>query len=289
MPAIPIADSSAPIVVGISATSSAISVVSEIAVPANRPNGRSVATTIMKISVNAASRMLSAISFGVLRRSAPSTSAIMRSRKECPGSWVISTTIRSDVTRVPPVTALRSPPDSRITGADSPVIADSSTVAIPSITVPSPGISSPASTTTTSPRVSSEAALVLPSRILATVSLRIERSVSACARPRPSANASAMLAKITVSHSQKAIVNVYHAGSWPPPSGLPPKAWISHVPVVITAPISTTNITGLRICTRGSSFLKLSISARPMISRWNSDTAWRSWLTIVGHRRHQLP
>ena len=39
MPAIPIADSSAPIVVGISATSSAISVVSEIAVPANRPNG----------------------------------------------------------------------------------------------------------------------------------------------------------------------------------------------------------------------------------------------------------
>ena len=73
MPAIPIADSSAPIVVGISATSSAISVVSEIEVPANSPNGRSVATTIMKISVSAASRMFSAISFGVLRRSAPST------------------------------------------------------------------------------------------------------------------------------------------------------------------------------------------------------------------------
>ena len=54
---------------------------------------------------------------------------------------------------MPPVTALRSPPDSRITGADSPVIADSSTVAMPSITVPSPGISSPAGTTTTSPRV----------------------------------------------------------------------------------------------------------------------------------------
>ena len=112
--------------------------------PANRPNGRSVATTIMKISVSAASRMLSAISFGVLRRSAPSTSAIMRSRNDLPGSWVISTTISSEVTRVPPVTALRSPPDSRITGADSPVIADSSTVAMPSITVPSPGISSPA-------------------------------------------------------------------------------------------------------------------------------------------------
>ena len=116
MPAMPIADSSAPIVVGISATSSEISVVSEIGVCANRPNGRSVATTIMKMSVRPASRMLSAISFGVLRRAAPSTSEIIRSRNECPGSWVISTTIRSDSTRVPPVTALRSPPDSRMTG-----------------------------------------------------------------------------------------------------------------------------------------------------------------------------
>ncbi len=82
MPAIPIADSSAPIVVGISATSSEISVTSEIEVCANRPNGRSVATTIMKISVSPDSRMLSAISFGVLRRSAPSTSAIIRSMND---------------------------------------------------------------------------------------------------------------------------------------------------------------------------------------------------------------
>ena len=34
------------------------------------------------------------------------------------------TTIRSESTRVPPVTADRSPPDSRMTGADSPVMAD---------------------------------------------------------------------------------------------------------------------------------------------------------------------
>ena len=61
---------------------------------------------------------------------------------------------------MPPVTAERSPPDSRITGADSPVIADSSTEAMPSITVPSPGITSPASTTTRSPRASSDAARV---------------------------------------------------------------------------------------------------------------------------------
>jgi len=34
---------------------------------------------------------------------------------------------------VPPVTAERSPPLSRMTGADSPVIADSSTEAMPSM------------------------------------------------------------------------------------------------------------------------------------------------------------
>ena len=126
--------------------------------------------------------MFRAISLGVLRRSAPSTSAIMRSRNDWPGSWVISTTMRSESTRVPPVTALRSPPDSRMTGADSPVMADSSTEAMPSTTVPSPGMTSPASTTTRSPRCSSAAGRVVPSCICATVSVRIERSVSACAR-----------------------------------------------------------------------------------------------------------
>ena len=96
--------------------------------------------------------MLSAISFGVLRRSAPSTSAIMRSRNDWPGSCVTSITSRSESSLVPPVTAERSPPDSRMTGADSPVIADSSTEPTPSITSPSAGMTSPASTTTTSPR-----------------------------------------------------------------------------------------------------------------------------------------
>src|SRR6202000_1998297 len=75
-----------------------------------RANGRRLTTTITKIRVSATSRMPSAISFGVLRRSAPSTREIIRSRKEPPGSWVISTTIRSERTLVPPVTAERSPP-----------------------------------------------------------------------------------------------------------------------------------------------------------------------------------
>ena len=87
----------------------------------------SVATATTNVIVRPARRMLSAISFGVLRRSAPSTSAIIRSRKDWPGSWVTWITSRSESSFVPPVTADRSPPASRITGADSPVIADSST------------------------------------------------------------------------------------------------------------------------------------------------------------------
>ena len=108
-------------------------------------------TAIRKMSVRLASRMLSAISLGVFWREALSTSEIIRSRKVSPGFCVISMTMRSLSTRVPPVTALRSPPASRMTGADSPVIADSSTLAMPSTMVPSLGITSPASQTTMSP------------------------------------------------------------------------------------------------------------------------------------------
>ena len=129
------------------------------------------------------------------------------------------TMIRSDSTLVPPVTALRSPPLSRMTGADSPVIADSSTEAMPSMISPSPGIISPASATTRSPlrRLTRQPspACVLPAAASCAGGapaspVRIRRSVSACALPRPSATASAKLAKITVNQSQSAIVKVNH-------------------------------------------------------------------------------
>ncbi len=97
-------------------------------------------TTTRKMIVSAERRMVRAISFGVFCRLAPSTRPIIRSRKLCPGSAVTRTLIRSERTRVPPVTALRSPPASRMTGADSPVMADSSTVAAPSTISPSAGI-----------------------------------------------------------------------------------------------------------------------------------------------------
>ena len=209
--------------------------------------------------VNPASRILSAISFGVFCRSAPSTKAIILSRKVSPGFEVMRILITSESTRVPPVTAERSPPASRITGADSPVIADSSTEATPSMISPSPGTSSFAVTVTMSPERSFALGTVsvspFGSRRLATVSERALRSVSACALPRPSAMASAKFANSTVNHSQSVICR------------LKAKLCFSrnNNSVVTTLPTSTTNMTGFFIMVRGSSLTTASTSARRMI------------------------
>src|SRR5207245_11503484 len=128
-PAHPNAESRPPIVVGIRHTSNAISTVIVTADPApltctlKTDIGYSVTHTSRNISVSATSRIVSAISLGVLRRFALSTIAIIRSRNVSPGSAVTHTTSQSDSTRVPPVTAQKSEPAARITGADSPVIA----------------------------------------------------------------------------------------------------------------------------------------------------------------------
>ena len=120
----------------------------------------------------------------------------MRSRKVEPCAAVMRTLIRSDSTRVPPVTAERSPPLSRITGRDSPVIADSSTEATPSTISPSAGIRSPASTRTRSPSLSVWARTGSNCRRRPAAAWPWSRcacaaSVAACALPRPSATASA--------------------------------------------------------------------------------------------------
>ena len=137
--------------------------------------GQSATVTIRKISVKADSTSDRAISLGVRWRMAPSTRAIMRSRNDLPAPAVMRTTMRSDRTRVPPVTPERSPPASRMTGADSPVMADSSTEATPSMISPSPGMTWPASTTTTSPAC----------RSVETVSsMRLRRSTRPSTMPR---------------------------------------------------------------------------------------------------------
>src|SRR6266568_1374964 len=239
-------------------------------------NGSSETTTSTKMIVRLAIRILSAISFGVLCRFAPSTRAIMRSRKVWPGLALICTTIQSESTRVPPVTALRSPPLSRMTGADSPVMADSSTEATPSTTSPSPGMTSPASTSTISPLRRSGAATSCTApyrsalaRRFAIVVVRARRSVSACALPRPSAIASAKLAKTTVNHSQMATASTksLSAVNWSLVKVAvgAVKRKRTNSMVVTTLPTSTTNITGFLSCTRGSSFLNDSGIAPRMI------------------------
>ncbi len=220
--------------------------------------------------VRLASRMLRAISFGVFWRFAPSTIAIIRSRKVSPGSVVTRTISQSESTRVPPVTALRSPPLSRITGALSPVMALSSTEAAPTMTSPSAGISSPASTSTISPRLrrpeatlSERASRSGAESLWASTSWRAFRRVSACARPRPSASASAKLANTTVNHRRRDMARVNPLV----PSGVPARD-SKNSTRVSKAPTHTTNITGLRTCTRGSSLRNEFVTASTI--RWRS-------------------
>jgi hypothetical protein len=194
--------------------------------------------------------------------------------KVSPGFVVILMTMRSDRTFVPPVTAERSPPDSRMTGADSPVTADSSTDATPSTTSPSPGMTSPASHTTRSPTRSSvpgTRSSMSPTRRRATVSVLALRRVSACALPRPSATASARLAKITVSQSQALMVQPNQS-----PGSLKENT------VVSTEPTSTTNMTGDLIITRGSSLRKASGSDFTSCPGSNRPAPTRSSLCPVG-------
>ena len=110
---------------------------------------------------------------------------------------------------MPPVTAERSPPASRITGADSPVIADSSTEPTPSMISPSAGMISPAVDDDDVAALQLGRGDVLDAaavaRRCAIVVVRVARSALACALPRPSAIASAKFANSTVSQSQTAI------------------------------------------------------------------------------------
>ena len=217
----------------------------------------------MNTSVSPTSKIDSANSFGVFCLRADSTIEIMRSRNDSPGLTVTCTTSQSDSTRVPPVTEEKSPPASRITGADSPVMALSSTEATPSITVPSSAMVSPASTSITTPARNSLACTGThwaPKRgsvsTLATVLRFMPRRLAAWARLRPSASASAKLANNTVNHSQSAIARMNPAGASPSP----PKA-CAHSSVVKIAPRYTTNMTGLRHCARGVSLRTESIKA----------------------------
>ena len=200
-----------------------------------------------------ASRIVRAISFGVFFREAPSTSAIILSRKLSPG-WVVTITlIWSESTFVPPVTELLSPPASRITGADSPVIALSSIEARPSIISPSDGIVSPASQIKISPFFNLELLTTEtePFEItsLAGVSSRVLRKLSAWALPRASAIASAKLAKSRVRNNTTKTNKLYPNVPW---FSAPVAAAQMVTTSMTNVTISTINMIGLRNIVRGS-------------------------------------
>ena len=131
---------------------------------------------------------------------------------------------------MPPVTALRSPPLSRMTGALSPVIALSFTEATPSTTVAVGGdevarldqhelsLAQRGGGHHLVPRAA------VGSRAGAWPAGRAARfrSDAAWALPRPSAIASAKLAKSTVNQSQTDTQKMNHAGASPRPTS----AWI---------------------------------------------------------------
>jgi hypothetical protein len=96
----------------------------------------------------------------------------------------------------------------------------------------------------------------------AMVSCRIRRKVSACAFPRPSATASAKLAKITVNQSQMETASVNQRGT---PLCDATKRSRNQIAVVSTLPISTTNMTGFLATCCGASLRKLSRTAEPRI------------------------
>ena len=197
--------------------------------------------------------MFSAISFGVFCREAPSTSAIIRSTKVSPGFGgdahddpvgqhpraagdraAVAAGLADDRRRLAGdrrlVDATRCPRRRRRRrGSTSPAL-DHDDVAErgrPTQTSLTAARSSPAS-------ASRRADAVRDRRV------RVWRSASACALPRPSATASARFAKSTVSQSQTAMP----ASQRRAPLGLARRSAMRRV--VSTAPTSTMNMTGLR-------------------------------------------
>ena len=147
---------------------------------------------------------------------------------------------------MPPVTAERSPPLSRMTGADSPVIAASLTEATPSITSPSLGIRSPASTSTISPGLSDAAGDGARLRVAGRQQLG-HRVGLGLAQGRGLGLAAAFgdrFGEIGEQHREpEPEIDLEGEGQMRPPVD---RSRMNRI-VVRVATISTTNITGLRI------------------------------------------
>src|SRR5208283_3913538 len=148
---------------------------------------------------------------------------------------------------------------------------------------PSPGTNSPAATSTMSPERNFELgnSSVFPSgrNLRASVSARALRKVSACALPRPSAMASAKFANSTVNHNHRVICNSNQK------LPLCCNAFSTSTTPVITAPTSTTNITGFLTSSRGSSFQNESTMAVRNIFRSVIEALFACAVVILSSKR----
>ena len=236
--------------------------------------------------VSAASRMFSAISFGVFCRLAPSTSAIIRSMKLSPGFWVIShddpvRQHRGAAGHRRPVTTGFADHRSRFTGDGRFVHRRN---AFHDVAVAGNGLAGLDDHDVALAQQRCGDFLLhtrnagFPSDEATGQGLRLGLAqASACALPRPSATASARLAKTTVSQSQNTISHANHVGSM-----------IART-VLQTAPISTMNITGLRHSVVGSSlrsvagvdFNSIFGSSRPP---WMRPFSGGASAAAAGHR-----
>ena len=118
-----------------------------------------------------------------------------------------------------------------------------------------------------------------PRSFFAITSRRAPRRLAACAFARPSAIDSAKFANSTVNQSQIVTCRMNPGEASP----LPKSAWTNRI-VVRMLPTYTTNITGLRACARGESLRNESTSA----SR-SASPRKRSWVQRERLGRHDRP
>ena len=223
------------------------------ACPRTRANGRSATTTTRKISVRPASRMPSAISFGVLRRVGALDERDHAVEEALAGLLrdldddAVREHARAAGDRAAVAAGLAD--DGRRLAGDRRLVDRGDALDRRCRRRGSARRPRRRRRRRGAARTAARCVAVAQRRDRLACASRAAWRPAPCRGPRRSPRRGC--AKTTVSHSQIATVNVNQAGSSPPPSGSPPKTWISQATVVITAPISTTNITGLRtMCAR---------------------------------------
>ena len=140
-----------------------------------------------------------------------------------------------------------------MTGADSPVIADSSTVAMPSTTSPSPGMTSPAATTHRSPTAScdDDFSTIVPSAVRHAGD-RVGSGLAQRRGLRLAAPFGHRLGEVGEQHGEPQPQRDQTGEHVLAGACDEPRSRMNRI-VVSTEPTSTMNITGLRIIVRGLS------------------------------------